>query len=140
MTLPVTYSTWEDRQFLCHGGRGVDGSHLIVGKRRYCYSQRQAIQWCADWLIARLYTPCSLSRHPWGTVRAGNVDSLTRPYKVRDEPINWGDLGACVERRGGTFVVTLEEAAADSCPALCAYVADWLKEWGWKNVTVETTW
>ena len=137
MTLPATYKMWADRQHLCHAfPDAAGGKHLHVGGgRRFCYTQQQAIMWSAQWLIERLYVPCSLNRHPWGVV----TGILARPFS--DEAINWGDLSVMDVRRLGKsgWLVEIEEAAPDS-PAFCRYIQSWLTKWGWENVEVRTEW
>ena len=132
MTLPITLQRWHERQTLCKGWKDAPEG--------FCYSAEEAILWCAQWLIERLYTPCSVSTHPWGTIRMRHANKLTKPYDVECEPINWGDLHASVEQKDDVYVVTLEEAFPGECPNLCAYVNSWLLRWGWLNVSVETEW
>ncbi len=131
MTLPVTFEQWQDRQTIC--------KDWDAAPKDFCYTAEDAIKWSAEWLIERLYTPCSLRTHPYGIV-VRHPNKLTKPHDVGHEPINWGDLGASVEKQGETWIVTLEEASPNACPGLCAYVGDWLRKWGWTNVVVETEW
>lgn len=119
MKFLVLYDEWRNRK-------------RLLGK--LCrISQKQAVERSANWLLERLYKP----------VKSGyRLDA--RAYKeipgVEDEPINWGDLSASVERKSGVWRVTLEEASPGQCPALCRYVQTWLETWGWKPVIVETEW
>lgn len=65
-----------------------------------------------------------------------------KAFGIEDgEPINWGDLKCCEVQSllGGSFIVTIDEAAPDACPTLCAYVEKYLRAWGWE-VKVETEW
>ena len=80
----------------------------------------------ANRLLDRLYTPEHSDDY------AGWRRGREPEPQIGGEPINWGDLHAYVEAMAdGTFVITLEEAAADSCPQLCAYVERWMTAWGW---------
>lgn len=136
MSLPLTYPMWEEQQKLCHGR---DGKHFKIRGRRYCYTQKWAIWQSAQWLIERLYEPCSLDIHEWGRI-IKHPNKLTKPYDVDSEPINWGDLHVLdVQRLGGGFLVTIEEAAP-RCANFCAYIQMWLQTWGWKHVEVRTEW
>ena len=64
---------------------------------------------------------------------------------MRDEAINWGDLGVAEVRLVRTedgaeaWEIIVEEAAPD-CVALPRYIEEWLKVWGWGNVAVRTEW
>jgi len=126
--LPVTHLRWKERE---------ERRLMGLGRRQ---TQRQAIMQSARWLIERLYVPCELSRHPWGIV-VERVDTLTKPYKVSGEPINWGDLHVCDVRRLGRdgWLVEIEEADPN-CPEFCGYIQHWLTAWGWENVEVRTEW
>lgn len=57
----------------------------------------------------------------------------------KDEPINWVDLKAGVEKRLGYYLVTIDEAEPGSCPTLCEYIEKYMHSWGW-NIRVETEW
>ena len=130
---PITYPTWKKRDELCKrlGAPMPRGFHI---------SKRSALTACATYLIERLYVPCTLHRHVWGTVLSENVNTLTKPFDVADEPINWGDLGVVdVQKQGTSWRIFIEEAAPD-CPQFCGYIQWWLNKWGWKNVIVETAW
>jgi len=106
--------------------------------RSYC-DEGLTIQRNADWLVSRLYSPNAKSGSRLAattTLRALKIDGA-----IRGESINWGNL-ACTEVEqfaDGRWRVVLEEAAVGACPALCAYVYEWLTKWGW-NVQVETDW
>ncbi len=130
--LPSTYKMWAERQRLCHGYRQKPYKHI-------CYSERQAISWSAQWLIERLYVPCSIRTHPSGTILSRGVNKLTKPFDVESEAINWGDLAVRdVVKHGGLWYVLIEEAFPD-CSQLCGYIRSWLNKWGWQ-VIVETEW
>lgn len=132
--LPSTYTMWANRQMLCHG----DHYSHKPGKH-FCYPQKRAIAQSTEWLVERLYVPCSIRTHPWGTV-VRHPNKLTTPFDVEGEAINWGDLGVVdVVKRGDAWYVLIEEASPD-CPQLCGYIRSWLNKWGWKSVTVETEW
>ena len=75
MSLPVTYKVWEDRHRLCQDSKELQKNKVL------CYSPEHAIQCCADWLIERLYVPCSVHFHPWGTV-VRSPNKLTKPFDV----------------------------------------------------------
>ena len=139
MSNAVTYTMWQERQDLCHFNK-KPSEHLTIGGKQWCYSQESAIQEGAQWLIDRLYTPCSQEEHPWGR-RAEDVDRLTKPFKVDAEPINWGDLNVVDVRGLGAngWLVEIEEADPN-CPQFCAYIQHWLELWGWTDVVVRTEW
>ena len=136
--LPITYPAWEGKQSLCPDHAG--GKHFSVGGRRVCCTRQQAIRQSAQWLIERLYEPCPVSRHPWGTV-VNNPNELTKPYDVDRESIKWGDLSVVDVRRLGKsgWLVEIEEASP-TCAAFCGYIQSWLTKWGWENVEVRTEW
>ena len=117
MPLPVTRAQWEEQQRLL---RGVIPLHSAL----------RTVEANANWLLERLYLPVATGYRLNGKVL---------PEGVGDEPVNWGDLGAYVSRRGKTWVVCLSEAAVD-CPCLCGYVRGWLERWGWSPVEVSSEW
>mgnify|MGYP001612714526 FL=1 len=126
MSLPITRKQWDAQQYLCHGWQGWAGGHLP-----FCQTAENAATGSAQWLIERLYKP----------VMSGSgvrVDNRLAKKFLR-EPINWGDLGASVERHGAIWIVTLEEASPGDCPTLCKYVRGWMERWGWECV-VQTEW
>lgn len=93
------------------------------------------IEMLANKLLEALY-------YPSGDDRQFAVDSnRVSQYcpGANSEPINWGDLSATVVQDGDLFIVTIEEAAEDSCQSLCEYVSTYLTAWGW-NVEVNTEW
>jgi len=92
-------------------------------------TEKEVIRRNVDWLIERLYEPT-----------AAEGARFEGGYPFDGEPINWGDL-SCVEVKqynDGSWEVLIEEAAPE-CPALCAYIAEWLGKWDWQ-ATVRTEW
>ena len=129
MHFPMTRAQWQHN-------RALYQSCYSPGDMPTCLqNESEAIHLAIDWLLVRLYRPdveigCVLDRD---AVR--HIDP-----QILDEPINWGDLSADVERAEDGWTVTLEEAADGHCPALCAYIKSWLERWGWKPVMIQTTW
>jgi len=84
----------------------------------------------ANWLLQQLYCP---------DTKRGAIYRTDERFD--EEPINWGDLSAAVDKRpDGVFVISLEEAAPDDCPNLCDYIRGWLVKWGWESIEVVTEW
>ena len=127
--LPMTKAQWQK-------------DHDLWAKMRvntpWLTNERAAIENNADWLLARLYSPDAEVGARCGADKVWRA--LGVPLSIGKEPINWGDLHASVDQRGGLWVVVLEEASAGQCPALVAYVQSWLERWGWKEVIVQTEW
>mgnify|MGYP001586499416 CR=1 FL=1 len=71
----VTFQMWQERQDLCHK---FSGKHLRIGGKNFCYTQKWAIAEGAQWLIDRLFTPCSVRTHPYCQV-IRNLDRLLLP-------------------------------------------------------------
>ena len=122
MTLPTTRVEWQMRQ------------KQFAGMPKLRRSEKKVLKGNATWLLERLYEP-----HGELGYRLTRIEDVL-PDGVLSEPINWGDLNAFVEKQGKAWRITLEEASPDTCPNLCAYVADWLRKWGWDNILVETEW
>lgn len=121
-----TRSHWLARRALWRGRGKKYGPGAV--------SEREVIRRNADWLLEHLFVPNAEIG-----CRASNM-LLKKNGLDPEEPINWGDISAYAEKKGQSWVVTLEEAAAGQCPKLCKYVRRWLEAWGWKNVVVETMW
>ncbi len=131
MWRPLTRKDWLEHRELFKGAPDLLAKMTVEEDR--------AIENNADWLLGHLYEPDAETGHCFRgryLVKAG----VPQIQDIAQEPINWGDLKAYVEQDGDVWVVTLEEASPGGCPALCAYVKDWLVKWGWPNVVVETTW
>ena len=134
----------------------------LVQTRKDMLEHNELFQKCAD-LAADDKTKAAMLAHIWdeATVIAHNVDWLLSRFYVPDEEvgccvkdgiaqrlapgvkneaINWGDLGVMDVRRLGEdgWLVDIEEANPD-CPVLCGYISGWLRKWGWE-VEVRTEW
>jgi hypothetical protein len=95
-----------------------------------------------DRLIENLYKPCEDERVVEATCTFVGDESKIKKYGIHGEPINWGDLGVCdvvKDRDSDLYIVTVDEAAPDDCPAFCAYIEKFMKLWGW-HVQVKTEW
>ena len=91
--------------------------------------EEAVIQRLVDSLLTTLFRPdeeTTFRAHP--------------PPELRDESVNWGDIGCTEVRRfeGGSFLVTIEEAAPEAVK-LAGWVEGWLRKWGW-DAEVRTEW
>lgn len=98
-------------------------------------SPEDTLEALTDRLLQALYKPTQEDM-----MFRGDKDRCSL-YGLTEEPINWGSL-KCVEVRkyaDGAYKITIDEAAPNDCPNLCAYIQKHLTAWGW-TVEVETEW
>ena len=123
--LPITHREWQDNQ-----------EYYLYPHLGAVVTEADAILYNVDWLIERLYEPDAEVGARLSSKRLADLDLEA----IGRESINGGDL-SCMEVRAyadGSWEVTIEEAAPE-CPAFCAYIAEWLRKWGWQ-ATVRTEW
>lgn len=125
MWLPQTRGDWQQ----------VQAIYREIPRLRT--SEKKVIRRNANWLLEHLYVPRYVPRADIGACVSNEA---LRKAGIEGEPVNWGDLGVSVKKRGRVWVVELEEASAEQCPTLCEYVRGWLEKWGWPNVAVEMKW
>ena len=129
MYLPMTREQWQEYQKLTALWPGD-----LRGQR--IQDEAEVLRRNANWLLGRLYQPDARTGARFSRATLGIFGAAVG---IADEAINWGDLSAGTEQHSDTWFICIEEAAPD-CVNLCAYIEEWLKAWGWKNVEVETEW
>lgn len=101
-------------------------------------TDEQAIERVVNILIDALYIPVE----GFGGVTKVDPERI-KHFGIEDkyEAINWGDLNCDEVQKlaNGSFIITIDEAAPDSCPTFCDYIQKHMKSYGWE-VIVKTEW
>lgn len=114
---------------------------LVKNKIRKQEDDVKVVERLVNLLLQNLFRPCEDERAEHGCTFSADAEKLKK-YGLDKEPINWGDLKVCEvikDRDSETYIVSIEEASPDGCPALCEYVEKFMELWGW-NVNCKTEW